>query len=344
MSTYTDATARAPESWVRSGALAGARDLITELNGDPQAVCLASGVPLHALGEGDFPLTGTQVVAFMEEAARQTRQECFGVRLAERQSFAVLGPVWLLMQSASTVHEMLQDLARYFILHTRGAQVTASQTPEGLAINYSLSPSIRVADVQTIESGLALLCNELRFYAPRGWQPPYVEFRHSAPKNVALHRKIFGPNLVFDQARNAVSIDHELLQRPIASGSTFRHRQIENLLDNRRDTKRGDLVSKVEETIRAMLPYSECSRPQIASALRLSERTLQRRLADDGDNFGAIRDRVRADLALRYLRQSRLSQGEVAEILGFSDVTAFCRAFRRWHGITAGKIDRNSRI
>lgn len=343
MSTYTDAIDRAPESWVRSGVLAGARDLIGELKGDPRAVCASSGVPLHALNEGDFPLTGTQVVGFLEQAARQTKQESFGVQLAARQNLAVLGPVWLLMQSASTVLEMLQDLARYFMLHTRGAHVTASRTQEGLAISYSLSPGIPVSDVQTIELGVALLCNELRGYAPRGWQPALVEFRHSAPQNLTLHRKVFGPNLVFDQARNAVLIDRGLLKGPIASGSTLRHRQIEALLDNRRGATHSDLVLKVEETVRAMLPYSECSRQQIASALRLSERTLQRRLSERGDSFGAIRDRVRADLALRYLRQSRLSQSEIAEILGFSDVTAFCRAFRRWHGITAGKVDRGSR-
>ncbi|KVU28428.1 hypothetical protein WK66_08875 [Burkholderia ubonensis] len=344
MSTYTNTTDRASESWVRSGVLTGAKDLIVELTGDPLAVCASSGVPLRALSEGDFPLTGTQVVEFLEQAARQTKQESFGVQLAGRQSLAVLGPVWLLMQSASTVLEMLQDLARYFMLLTRGAHVTASQSPEGLTIGYSLSPSIRVADVQTIELGIALLCNELRGYAPRGWQPPLVEFRHSAPRNLNLHRKIFGPNLVFDQAHNAVLIDHDLLKSPISSGSALRHRLIEALLDNRTGATHSDLVLKVEETVRAMLPFSECSRSQIASALRLSERTLQRRLAEGGERFGAIRDRVRADLALRYLRQSRLSQSEIAEILGFSDVTAFCRAFRRWHGITAGKVERGSRL
>ncbi|WP_183082166.1 AraC family transcriptional regulator [Paraburkholderia sp. BL23I1N1] len=344
MSTYPDTAHRAPESWVRSGALTGARELIIELGGDPEAVCLSAGVPSQSLNEGDFPLTATQFVSFLEQAARQTKHESFGVQLAAKQSLAVLGPVWLLMQSASTVLEMLQDLARYFMLHTRGAQVMASRTAEGLSIGYSLSPGIPVSDVQTIELGIAVLCNELRGYAPRGWQPSLVEFRHSAPQDLGLHRKVFGSNLVFDQARSTVLLEHDLLKGPIVSGSMLRHRQIEALLDTRRGATPKDVVLKVEETVGAMLPYSACSRQQIASALRLSERTLQRRLAECGESFGAIRDRMRAELALRYLRQSRLSQAEIAEILGFSDVTAFCRAFRRWHGMTAGKVDRASRL
>jgi AraC-like DNA-binding protein len=66
----------------------------------------------------------------------------------------------------------------------------------------------------------------------------------------------------------------------------------------------------------------------------MSERSLQRRLAEAGMTFQQLRDRVRADIALKYLRQSSLGAAQIGEILGYSGPAAFSRAFRRQHGFS----------
>jgi AraC-like DNA-binding protein len=326
------------QTWrVRSGVLAGAATLIEELGADPVSVCRASRVPLHALTEGDFPLPGAQVIEFLEQAARQSGDESFGIRLGWRQTLAVLGPVWLLLESAATVGELLRDLAKYFSLHTRGAAVTAKSTPHGMRITYSVMAGLPMKDVQTIELGFALLCKELRPLAPRGWEPARMEFRHGAPRSLKLHRLAFGQRLAFNQPENALIIQPDLLAIRLATGSPDKHRHIEHALVHASTADPKDLILHVEEIVRAMLPYSDCTVAQVAIALNLSERTLQRRLLDVGESFVAVRDRVRADLACRFLRQSALAQSEIADILGYSDVTAFSRAFRRWYGMPPGR-------
>ena len=92
--------------------------------------------------------------------------------------------------------------------------------------------------------------------------------------------------------------------------------------------------------MRALMPFADCSREEVARLTLLSQRTLQRRLAEAGTSFQDLRDRVRADIALKYLRQSSLQAAQIAEILGYSEPAAFTRAFRRQHGLTPSAARR----
>jgi AraC-like DNA-binding protein len=80
---------------------------------------------------------------------------------------------------------------------------------------------------------------------------------------------------------------------------------------------------------------------EIAGAVATSPRTLQRQLAENGTTFQKLRDQVRADLALKYLRQSTLRFAEISEILGFAEPSVFTRSFRRWHGCTPREARRH---
>ena len=93
--------------------------------------------------------------------------------------------------------------------------------------------------------------------------------------------------------------------------------------------------------MRALLPFSPCNRESVAQIVNLSQRSMQRRLADAGTSFQRLRDRVRADIALKYLRQSNLRAAQIGEILGYSEPAAFTRAFRRQHGFTPREARAN---
>ena len=86
--------------------------------------------------------------------------------------------------------------------------------------------------------------------------------------------------------------------------------------------------------MRELMPLPTARAKAVARLVALSERTMQRRLAEAGTTFQELRDRVRADIALKYLRQSSLQAAQVGEILGYSEPAAFTRAFKRQHGLT----------
>ena len=196
------------------------------------------------------------------------------------------------------------------MIHTRGASVSAQPAGDGsVFVTYHLAKELPIDDRQVIELGLAMFCNEIRHHAEPDWEPASVQFCHRAPPDLSLHRRFFGPALSFDQDRNAVRIQAEVLARPVAAADERSRRMMSAVLAGRQSRTPEAALSRIEGAIRAMMPFSACTVGEVASAIATSPRTLQRQLAENGTTFQKLRDQVRADLALKYLRQSTLRLG-----------------------------------
>ena len=92
------------------------------------------------------------------------------------------------------------------------------------------------------------------------------------------------------------------------------------------------LVPKVERLVVDLLPKGTARAKVIATELGMSDRTFSRRLADEGTSFDEILDRLRHDLAQRYITGSDLSLSEISFELGYANQPAFTTAFKRWSG------------
>jgi AraC-like DNA-binding protein len=97
------------------------------------------------------------------------------------------------------------------------------------------------------------------------------------------------------------------------------------------------LSARVVSLLSSQLSQGEPDRAQLARALNLSERTLQRRLAEEGSSYQQLLNDSRRQLAEGYLRDGRLAATEIALLLGYSEPSVFFRAFRQWTGLTPGE-------
>jgi AraC-like DNA-binding protein len=100
------------------------------------------------------------------------------------------------------------------------------------------------------------------------------------------------------------------------------------------------LAERVRATIRSMLPLGDLSADRVAARFSMSDRTLRRRLRDEGTSYREALDEVREELARRYLANEERGIDEIALLLGFSDASAFTKAFRRWTGQTPADFAR----
>src|SRR5262249_45974404 len=98
-----------------------------------------------------------------------------------------------------------------------------------------------------------------------------------------------------------------------------------------------DVLVKLRAQVRLALEDGQPDLPAIANALKMSTRTLQRRLEAEGTSFQELVDAVRQELARVYVADPKYALGEVAYLLGFSEITAFTRAFKRWTGTTPSR-------
>jgi AraC-like DNA-binding protein len=298
------------EATVNSYLLKGFAQLVAECGGDLRLIGQASGIRHDAFFTHGLAVPVRQVLAGFELAARSSGFRAFGLTLAERSSLDVVGPLWPLLNSAGTVRQMLDDLATNFHIYSDRGLASLVMVEGGAMLHYDIMAGECESQVQIVEFSLALAYREICRQVGAGSDSAIFLFRHSRPPDLTAHRRVLGPNLSFDQECNAIFLDAALLERRC---------------------RLHDWQSR------------ESAQSQIGRTLGLSSRTIQRALAEEGTSFRRIFGEVRADLAHKYLAQSTLAVGQIAELLGHSDMSAFSRAFRRWRATTASCERRNAR-
>ncbi len=164
--------------------------------------------------------------------------------------------------------------------------------------------------------------------------PKAIHFTHKEPGYRAEYNRIFGVPLFFESHMNAIIVDEELLSiglpdtNPYLSNILKTH--AEELLKNLEKSK--STRGRVESLLLPILHTGEASIDTIVDKLGVSRQTLFRRLKKEGVTFEKVLDELRHKLALRYLRDKKISVTETAYLVGFSDPAAFSRAFKRWTG------------
>jgi AraC-like DNA-binding protein len=323
-------------SWVRSVILSGAAERIRASGHRPASIARQAGVPPAALRDPELPVNGRAVMRFFELAARACRRRNWGLEQAQGARLAaILGPLWVLLRNARSVREMCQDLARNYDLYTDAALMSFEPCPSGTGLlGWTASAGIADDEVQIAEFALAVILGEIRSHGAPGWTPVSVRFRHAAPRDLRLHRRIFGPHLRFDAEANAIEIDAAMLDRPLRYSGEARHRALVRSVLRMQDgaPSNASVPLQVEAIVRALLPFAPCGAREVAQALGLSVRTLQERLGASDHSFRSIKDAVRRDLADKYLRHSGMSATQIAGLLGYSDLSSLSRSFRRWTG------------
>lgn len=324
--------------YVRSAILVGSIPLMAEWGRDAVVLAQGLGIDPIALRDPDIPVPAALVLSFYERAAGQTGCRSFGLRMATRTGISVVGPLWVLLRQAQTIEQMLDDLVAHFDLYTQAAVTRLSHEGSARRLSWSTTTGVAEREVQMAEFSVAVLCAEIRRHAPAGWEPVAVRFRHSAPPDRSELRRVLGSNLSFDQADNSILLERALLDRPLRVEGSRTRELLSHVLRQSGEPVDPGLIERVDGVVRALMPYASCTLADLGRALGMAPRTLQEHLQAQGSSFQQIRDRARADLAAKYLRHSRMSLTQIAEMLGYSELSAFSRSFRRWHGVPARSL------
>lgn len=163
-------------------------------------------------------------------------------------------------------------------------------------------------------------------------------FAYPAPPHAADYGALFGVPPVFDAGRTALAVDPGALELPVAQDEAslrrFLRRAPADLLVRPEDAP--STAQRVRRMLDRADPGEEATVDAVAARLLVSGPTLRRRLAEEGTSFQALKDAVRRDRAIALLSRGDLPVEEVAARLGFSEASAFSRAFRRWTGAPPG--------
>jgi AraC-like DNA-binding protein len=171
-----------------------------------------------------------------------------------------------------------------------------------------------------------------------------AEFSYARPDWWREYLSVYSRNLRFDAPQTCLVLPAIELAAPVVqnerSAKDFLRKAPQNFIVKYKNPD--SLATRVRRLLRSVPPEQWPDFDAIAAQLRMSPSTLRRRLAEEAQTFRTLKDTLRRDLALRYLRRSRLSLLEIAHALGFAEASAFHRAFRQWTGVSPGEYRRSS--
>jgi AraC-like DNA-binding protein len=209
-------------------------------------------------------------------------------------------------------------------------------------VRLSWDPDTDLPFRQLAEFNFAGLVSFARWISGRQGAPVRLEFTYPAPPALDEHRRIFGCELRFDQPRYAIVFPLDWLQLPLIQPDSSMRALMLRLAEKQMLTlSRGDdVLARARSLVAQNLSEGEMELAQLATRLDTSARTLQRKLKEAGLSYTQLVDSVRRELAERYLADGSLDLNDLAFLLGFSEQSAFQRAFKRWMGESPGAYRR----
>ncbi len=283
-------------------------------------------------------LSMDQTVQLWGACIEYAQQPFFGLKFGAQirpSAFHIVG--YTLMNSA-TLKEALDRLNQYQRLISDGGIFQKVPCKQGLWLVYHQKPETLPFYHHQIDAVFSSLLSFARWTTGQEISPLEVSFNRAKPSDQSEYLRLFNVIPNYNQTFDGILISNKTLELPLLESDEElcdmheRHakQRLEELEENR------SVSAQVEHLIKHRLSTLRFSRPSIAKALNMSEKSLQRRLFEEGTNFQQRLDHVREQLACYYLSETTLSLADIAEQLGFTDNSAFYKAFKRWTGQNPG--------
>lgn len=247
--------------------------------------------------------------------------------------YGALGLAW---KAAPNLLGSFSRVERYWRLWTSFSRYELEDTERGVLFIEHRDGSRRLGMRISIEADLASGVSLGRQVSPRPFAPLEVFFKHSAPETLTHHEAYFGCPVHFGADMDAMLLSHQSLSEPNVLGDEGITRFLVSHLDQELseiDEPPPLLVQTKDEIARALsegLPKMA----DIARQMGLSARSFHRRLAEQGLSFQTLTEETRREIATAMLQEERYALAEIAFLTGYSEQSAFNRAFKRWMGVT----------
>jgi AraC-like DNA-binding protein len=320
--------------------------LVRDRGGDARDYIERHGLPANADSEREIVVRLDVLRRFLDDVSSALSEPHLGLTVAERTERGTWDLLEYSCRAAPNVREALRRMARYVRLANDVVQIRFVETDDGAAsIEQAIPGNPVVLDRHGNEFFAATVVLKCRELAGRKLVPTRLVFAHPAPDDFDRLYATFGTRAFeFAPGRNAVFFDEHALSAPLessdASLSSILERFAVQALESRGQTSA--FVASVRDAIRAQLLDGTAVLGSTAKGLGVTVRTLQRRLAEEGSSFAEEVESVREELARLYVSDRSRPLTEVAFLLGYSDLSTFVRAFRRWTGMTPARFRVNA--
>lgn len=304
---------------------------------DVDALMRVAGVTADEIADPDARIAESKFLAVLDAIEQHPHVPDFGLRLSALFRYEALGAVGYAVGASEDLGQALRTLERFAkLLHAEAAH---ELTTSGTEAHFGRALEPRYASMRQATShalgGTLVLARALT--GRDDLLPTRVSLQHPPPENRPRYDEFFGIAVEFEAAATSIAFPVGALSLPVVrhDPSLFAYlaRHADAMLA-RLPSREPTTVDRVRASVTELLRTGTLTQELVARRLATSERTLQRRLGEEAATFGGVVEDVRRELASRYLREPGLPVYEIALLLGYSEPSAFFRAFRRWEDCT----------
>jgi len=319
----------------RSASLTHYEQVARSVGLDPFRMLRLAKLSASILADPNIMISSDSVGWLLEESARLSGHEAFGLLMAQSRQLSNFGMLALLIREEPTLRSALLSCARYARLHNAGVEMRLEDVGDLVLLHMGVNmQGQHGAWRQAIEQATGIIVRTLSNLSGQSFRPVRVSFTHERPASLEVHHRVLGPAIEFSQEFNAIVCRARDLDAAIPAADPTLHREVKRSLDLQLANLRDEPAQRVRQMVKMLLPGGLCSVDGVAQHLGVHRRTLNRHLAAEGQSVTTIINAVRAELAEEYLANSKRRLYEVAELLGFSSAGDFSRWFRGQFGMT----------
>ena len=322
------------------------RKMVAAAGDGVNASALLASVGLDPLSAPD-PKTMVADTAYydlLERMAKQIDVTDLPLRTGDSMRCDDYGALGLAFKAAPTLRGSFARVARYARVWT--SVVSYELRAQGEQTAFLLHRAgqrrlgLRLSNEATLASAIAIA----RETSPGPVAPVKVMVQHAAPRSILAHRAFFGCDVAFGADHDGLLFANATLDRPNRLGDEGITRFLIGHLDDelRKLAQDRSVEEMTKDAIARALSDGPPKMDAVARRLGMSTRSLHRRLSEDGLSFQRVVERTRQELAEGLLRDDQYSIAEIAFLTGFSEQSAFSRAFKRWVGASPANFRRSA--
>jgi len=304
---------------------------------DGQALFNKAGIELKDNHDPDSRLPVDKMQEVWRSIVEETNDPCFGLKVAQYwhpSHFHALGYAWLASES---LMDAFRRLARYGHIMSDALVITLEESVG--EVLFKIGWKIKTArdfkpSVLSIDASMATLVFMCRFLYGDDFKPLHLMITRPRPDCMPEYSAFFQCGIEFESDYNGFILSRELLEKRLPTGHqalASLHDQV--LLNYLSKLDKDDICMQVQKKLVDNLSSGEISEEQMADSLHMSQRSLQRKLQQQGTSYKKLLDQTRRELATSYVKDKKRSLSEITFLLGFSEQSNFTRAFKRWEGV-----------
>jgi AraC-like DNA-binding protein len=299
-----------------------------------------TGLTQDQIDDTEQRVSAQSQIAFLEAAAEELDDDHLGLTLAKEFDCRDLGLLYYVLASSETLGDALKRGARYSRITNESIALEYRDAHEPFQrLNCSGIP--RHADRHQMEFCVLGLVRIYRLLTGRNFVPRRVSMVHVRSKGTSEYARFLGTEVDFGSDVDEIVFPPGSAELPLVDADPRLNKILIKVCEDTLNTRRsnnGTFRVLVENVITPLLPHGTVRADVVARKLGMSERTLARRLAEEGETFITVLQQLKASLARRYLKDESMPITKIAWLVGFEETSSFSHACKRWTGKTPREL------